>query len=171
MDIGNSERWFVARTRWCQELKVREKLATLGVENFIPTRETFRERRGRKVKAEVPVIRNFVFLRTTKSKALALVNGVGLPMYYMIDRCTGTLLEVPVKQMEDFMRVMDLDPDALCEENEPLQPGNRVRVTKGDLAGVEGDVIALPNRTYVVVSVCSLLRAKVQIPRAYLELL
>jgi len=166
-----NETWFVARTRWCQELKVRESLIETGVECFIPTRETYRERRGRKVRTEVPVIRNLVFVRTTKSIALALVNGKGLPMSYIIDHCTRTLLEVPAKQMEDFMRVMDLNPDALCEENEAITPGSRVRVVKGDLAGVEGEVISLPTRTYVMVSIGSLLHAKVQIPKAYLELL
>lgn len=168
---AENETWFVARTRWCQELKVRECLSESGVECFIPTRETFRERQGRKVRTEVPVIRNLVFLKTTKSMALALVNGRGLPMSYIIDRSTRTLLEVPPKQMDDFMRVMNLDPDALCEDSDSIVPGSRVRVTKGDLAGVEGEVMSLPTRTYVVVSVMSLLFAKVQIPKAYLELL
>ena len=169
--ITETETWFAARTRWCQELKVREDLKACNVECFIPTRETFRERKGRKTRAEVPVIRNLVFLRATKRKALALVNGNGLPMKYIIDHSTRTLLEVPDKQMEDFIRVMDLNPDALCDEDAVFVPGGRVRVVKGDLAGVEGEVLSLPNRTYVIVSVGQLLRAKVQIPKSYLEIL
>lgn len=73
--------------------------------------------------------------------------------------------------MDDFIRVMDLDPDALCEDDVQFIPGGRVRVIKGDLAGVEGEVLSLPNRTYVFVSIGHLLRAKVQIPKSYLEIL
>lgn len=167
--ITETETWFAARTRWCQELKVREDLKACNIECFIPTREAVRERNGRKTRVEVPVIRNMVFLRSTKSTALALVNGRGLPMNYIIDHSTRTLLEIPAKQMDDFIRVMDLNPDALMEEDVAFVPGSRVRVTKGDLAGVEGEVLALPNKTYVVVSVGRLLRAKVQIPKSYLE--
>jgi len=152
-------------------MKVREDLRACNVECFIPTRETFRERNGRKTRAEVPVIRNLVFLKTTKSTALALVNGRGLPMSYIIDHSTRTLLEVPAKQMEDFIRVMDLDPESLCEEGMEFIPGSRVRVIKGDLAGVEGEVLSFANKTYVVVSIGRLLRAKVQIPATYLEIL
>lgn len=168
---SETETWFVARTRWCQELKVREELRACNIECFIPTRETFRERGGRKTRTEVPVIRNLIFLRTTKQSALALVNGRGLPMSYIIDHSTRTLLQVPDKQMDDFIRVMDLDPDALCEDDVQFIPGGRVRVIKGDLAGVEGEVLSLPNRTYVFVSIGHLLRAKVQIPKSYLEIL
>ena len=64
-------------------------------------------------------------------------------MSYIIDHGTRTLLQVPDKQMDDFIRVMDLDPDALCEDDVQFIPGGRVRVIKGDLAGVEGEVYGI----------------------------
>ena len=164
-------RWFAARTGRCQELSVRKSLMQFGVECFIPTKEEFRLRRGHRVKAEAPLIPNLVFLRATKADACALANGHGLPLHYIIDRATRSMMVVPDKQMDDFIRVMDLDPDALCEDDVQFIPGGRVRVIKGDLAGVEGEVLSLPNRTYVFVSIGHLLRAKVQIPKSYLEIL
>ena len=43
------------------------------------------------------------------------------------------------------------------------------RKDAGKLAGVEGEVETLPNRTYLLISVCGLLRARIQIPRAYVK--
>ena len=92
-----------------------------------------------------------------------------LPLKYLIDHATRTLLEVPTKQLEDFIRVMEEDPATLCPPDQAFEPGQKVRVVAGNLAGVEGEVEMLPNRTFLVISVCGLLRARIQIPRAYVK--
>ena len=58
------------------------------------------------------------------------------------------MLVVPDKQMSDFMFVMDLNPDGVSFDNGSLVVGDRVRVVKGDLTGVEGEVATNANRTY-----------------------
>lgn len=160
--------WFVARTRRGQELSLRKRMGELGVECFIPTVYAFRERRGRRVRVEVPLIPNLVFLKATKDEACALANGRGLPLFYIIDHQTHTLLEVPLKQMEDFRRAVEADPDSLSTEI-PLTLGGKVRIIAGELAGVEGEILSLPAGSFVVVSVGHILCAKVSIPRDMLE--
>lgn len=140
----------------------------MGVENFIPTRIGYHERRGKRSKVEKPVINNLVFLRDTKSHACAIANGI-VPIFYMIDNVTRSLLVVPDKQMDDFRIVMDLNPDAIMEEQMTLQAGNKVRVIKGPMSGVEGEILELASHTYVVLSLAGFLQAKVEIPLAYLE--
>lgn len=162
------ECWFAARTRKGHELSVRDRLRELGEEHFIPTKQTMRIRGNRRKEVEVPLIPNLIFLRATKTHACELANSGRLPIFYIIDRVTHTLLEIPKKQMEDFMLVLDLSPESLCLSEQPLQLGGKVRILKGDLAGVEGELISLPTRTYVVVQVGGLLAAKVQIPKSYL---
>ena len=160
--------WFAARTRKGQELVVRDRLRELGVEHFIPVKRSVRQRGKRRREVEAPIIPNLVFLYTIKSHAYTLANG-GLLLYYIIDRNTHTLLEVPQKQMEDFMLVMDLSPESLCLTELPLRLGGKVCVVKGELAGIEGELLSLPSRTYVVVQVGNgLLTAKVRIPKSYL---
>ena len=165
------ERWFAARVRSGHELKMRERLGELGIRNYIPSREVTRTRGHKRCKVEAPVIPNLIFLYCTKPKASALANGYGLPLKYLIDHSTRTLLEVPKKQLEDFIRVIEEDPSTLCSPDQVFQPGQKVRVVAGRLAGVEGEVETLPNRTYLVISVCGLLRARIQIPRAYVKAL
>lgn len=158
--------WFAARTRHGQELALRRRLDDLRIECFIPSKMTVRERNGRKSKVEVPVISNLIFIRTTKKEACSLANSGDFPLYYVIDHSTRTLLVVPDKQMEDFIRVVTQVPESICPEMQDLPVGADVRITSGSLEGVEGKVILLPNRTYVVVSIGRIAFAKVQVPRA-----
>lgn len=159
--------WFVARTRFGQELKIRDRLQEAGVQHFIPTTEVIKVYGGRKRKTIKPLIPNLVFLRSNRKDACDLVNFRGLPFKYVIDRLTRTLLRVPDRQMEDFIRVLNDSPeDALLAET--VAVGDKVRVIGGNLKGVEGNVLAVQNKTYVVVDLCGLLQARAVVPQAWL---
>jgi len=142
--------WFATITRSGQWKKIDRRLVELGVEHYIPYS-----------------YRTMVFLHTTKPTALTLVNSGEVKGRFLIDHNTHTLLEFPEKQMDDFMRILDLSPEAECLTAVPLAKGDRVRVVKGALSGVEGDIVEMPGGLYLIVSVCSLLSARVQIPKSY----
>ena len=161
MEAGKAY-WFAARTRYGQELKVRDNLARVGVEYFIPTVPAQGTRKGK------PAINNLIFLRATKNEALDIANTGGVRMKYVIDCATRTLLVVPEKQMEDFQRVFEVSEPEM-EPIVPLALGDRVRVTKGPLKGVEGHVVQFQGKCYVVVSLLDSVFAKARVPRGWLE--
>ena len=140
---------------------MRNRLVREGVENFVPVRT----KDGR----EHPILNSLVFLRTTKSEALELANTGVIPVKYVIDCATRTLLVVPDKQMEDFQRVLDLSLEEGGMMDRPLSLGDRVKVVKGPLKGVEGHVIEFQGRYYVVVSLLDCLFARARVPRSWLE--
>jgi hypothetical protein len=142
--------WYVTITRNGQWKNVGRRLGERGVDHYIP-----------------PTYRTMVFLHTTKSNALSLVNSGEIKGRFLIDHNTRSLLEVPQKQMDDFIRILDLSPDAECLSSVPLAKGDRVRVVKGALSGVEGDIVETPDGLYLTVSVLSLLCARVEIPKSY----
>ena len=162
--------WFASRTRYGQELSIGRKLAERGVEHFIPTKITTVERNGRRRKVEKPLINNLVFLRATKPVALELANAWGIPLHYIIDRSTSTLLVIPDKQMDDFVRVLGEEEEEVTGlAGQPVAAGDRIRVFRGKLKGVEGQVLEAGNKTYIVVSLCGLLQAKARVPRTAFE--
>ena len=95
----------------------------------------------------------------------SLVNSGEISARFMIDHLTGTLLEVPAKQMEDFIRVINEMPEAIYTNSFTFAKGDHVRVTGGPLKGVEGDVVETEDGTFLTVRVLSLLCALVKIPR------
>ena len=159
--------WYVAKTRHGAELGVRNRLCALGVESFVPTRMR-RSARGKGL-VEEPLLMNFVFIHTTRSNALDLIHFQGVKADYLFDCATRQLMTVPDKQMEDFQRVLDASLEEGGLMDVPLELGQWVRVVKGPLRGVEGTVLELQGRFYVVVSLMNCLYARARVPRAWLE--
>jgi len=139
-------RWFAAMTRNAQWQKTGRVLTEMGVGFYIPAS-----------------YRTLLFLHTDKATALSLVNAGKIHARFLIDHGTRTLLEVPQKQMEDFMRVLE-EPDAVCTDI-PYAKGDRVKVIRGTLRGVEGEIAETPDGAFLIVRVSTLLCAKVRIPR------
>lgn len=175
--IENQKYWFAARTRDKQEFAVRkflEKLKTeehLDLECYLPTRTVVTQLKYRKKQSEVPVVRNLIFIRATKQTAVDVPNVYGAHLFYMRDLSTRSLLVVPDKQMEDFMFVMDLNPQGVCFDNEPLTVGHKVKVIKGDLCGIEGEITTAGHKTYVVIRIKDILTASIKVPKSYLKII
>jgi len=160
--------WFAARTRCGAELGVRDRLDRLGTEHFLPV-EQLRRTRSRAT-YEHPLIPGLIFLRATKKQACALTNEMSLPVRYLIDPATHSLLVVPDKQLEDFRRVLDLSTEEGGLMDKPLELGDYVRVIKGMLRGVEGRVLEFHGEFYVVVELLGWY-ARASVPRAWLEII
>ena len=133
MKRNNQTCWFAAHTRCGAELRIREWLGRLGTEHFLPTE--LRSRTRGHSSYEKPLIPGLIFVRATKTQACALANEQGVPVRYLIDPATRSLLVVPDKQMDDFRRVLDLSTTEGGLVDRPLALGDRVRVTKGVLRG------------------------------------
>ena len=147
--MGNNSHiaWYVVITRWGQWKRISQRMEEFGVGCFIP-----------------PSYNTLVFLHSTKDRVLNLVNAGEVKGRFLIDQNTHTLLEVPEKQMEAFIRVTTQCPEAITVDV-PIQKGTRVKVIRGSLKGVEGEVIESSTGTCLVVRVLSLLSAKVSISR------
>lgn len=175
--IETQKYWFAARTRDKQELAVRkflDKLKTeenLNIDYYLPTRTVISQLKYRRKRSEVPVIRNLIFICATKQTACDVSNVYGAPLFYMKDLSTRSMLVVPAKQMEDFRFVMNLNPDGVCFDNECLTVGHKVKVVKGNFAGVEGEVATDANKTYVVIRIKDILIASIKVPKSYLKII
>ena len=169
--------WFAARTRDKQEFTVRKSLDRLKSEEhleldyYLPTRIVISQLKYRRKRSEVPVIRNLIFIYATKQTACDLSNVYGVRLYYMKDLFTHSMLVVPNKQMEDFIFIMDLNPDGVSFDSEPFAIGNKVKVIKGDFSGIEGEIATQANKTYVIIRIKGVLVASIRVPKSYLKLI
>ena len=140
--------WYVVITRWGQWKKVSERLAALGVAFFIPS-----------------TYNTLIFLHTGKDRALNLVNSGEVKGRFIVDHATRSILEVPDKQMEAFIKVVTEYPDAPVTNDFPISKGTRVKVVRGPLKGIEGEVEETPNGVQLVVGIESLICARITIAR------
>ena len=148
MDSGQHIGWFALITRWGQWKKISLRLQELGVGCFIP-----------------PSYNTLVFLHTGKDRALSLVNSGEVKGRFIVDHATHAILEVPDKQMEAFIRVVTEYPDTPVTNDFPITKGTRVKVVRGPLKGIEGEVEDTPNGVQLVVGIESLICARITIAR------
>ncbi len=74
-------------------------------------------------------------------------------------------MEVPDKQMDAFIRVLTEYPDAPVGTDFPIVKGTRVRVVRGPLKGIEGEVEETPGRAQLIVGIQSVICARITIGR------
>jgi len=74
-------------------------------------------------------------------------------------------LEVPEKQMNAFIRVMTEYPDTPITSDVPISKGTRVKVVRGPLKGIEGEVEETPNGVSLIVAIQSLICTRITITR------
>lgn len=162
--------WYVAHTRVNQELWVKKKLDELGIENFLPQEEQVRETPlGRKT-IRVLLIHGMIFIRTDKATSFSLINDHGLNIVYLRDIEGRHSLIVPDKQMNDFMFLLDFSPSGVEVLNKNLKRGDRVRVIKGPLMGLEGELTRVMGHKRVVIRLEGVVSiATSYIPGSFLE--
>lgn len=110
------------------------------------------------------------FIRTDKATSFSLLNDHMLNVVYLKDREGRHSLIIPDKQMEDFMFLLDFSTDGVEVLNKDLKRGDRVRVIKGPLLGLEGELVRLKGHKRVVIrldGVASI--ATSYIPSSFLE--
>lgn len=140
--------WFVVITRWGQWKKISERLTSLRIRHFIPS-----------------TYNTLVFFQTEKKRALDLVNAGEVKGRFIVDHGTRSILEVPEKQMDAFIRVVTEYPEIPVTSEFPITRGTRVRVVRGPLKGIEGEVEETPNGVQLIVSIQSLICTKISIGR------
>ena len=152
MASRNHISWFVVITRWGQWKKISERLSALRIRHFIPS-----------------TYNTLVFFQTDKDRALNLVNAGEVKGRFIVDHGTRSILEVPEKQMEAFIKVVTEYPEAPVSSELPIVKGSRVRVIRGPLKGIEGEVEETPNGVQLIVAIQSLMCTKVTIGRGDVE--
>ncbi|HXA84431.1 MAG TPA: UpxY family transcription antiterminator [Candidatus Dormibacteraeota bacterium] len=146
-------KWYVLYVRSNQEKHVAQHLKDREVEHYLPTFESVRQWRDRKVKLLSPLFPGYVFIRlalTERLKALAVPNVVSL---------VGTRNNPSVisdAEMEWVQRGME---HGKAEPHPYLTVGARVVIKAGPMAGMEGILVRMQNSTRVLVGLNSISRA------------
>ena len=157
---GDPKVWFPMRVTYSRELKVKAELDRLGIETFMPM--TYKMVDGDIPQRElVPAISNLIFVRSTQERISGLKssNKTLEPLRYMIDQTAQqphTIMTVPDRQMQNFMRVASRTDDSvmfLDDESVVGKEGKRVEIIGGVFEGVTGVIRRVKRCKRVVVEI------------------
>jgi len=71
--------------------------------------------------------------------------------------------------MQRFRFMLDYSEEAVHFINTPLAPGQKIRVIKGPLAGLDGELTEIDGKSQVMVRIEQLGYASVEMPVGYVE--
>ena len=144
--------WYVAIVKHNTEKNSAEKLDKMGIETYLPIQSEHRVwKNGRKAKIDRVVISSTIFIKCTETERREIVK---LPFInrFMTNKA-GTsantahkpLAIIPDNQIEllKFMLSQSDIPIEITEKN--FKNGDKVRVIRGSLAGLEGEIVDTKN--------------------------
>ena len=70
---------------------------------------------------------------------------------YMVMRGESTPAVIPDEQMARFRFMLDYSDEAVCMNDSPLARGEKVRVIKGPLSGLVGELVSVGGRSKIAV--------------------
>ena len=146
--LPDSAPWFALYTRHQHEKVVAEMLAAKGFEAFLPLYDSMRLWKDRKKMISLPLFPCYVFVRGPLERKLAMISTPGVHM--ILYRGENVAL-IPGEEMQAIQKAVE---GPFCVEPHPyLKCGERVRVKRGSLQGVEGVLVRKKNLYRLVLSV------------------
>jgi transcription antitermination factor NusG len=150
IEVENNETsaWWALYTRHQHEKTVAEMLSAKGFEVFLPLYESIRRWKDRSKKLTLPLFPCYVFLRGGLNRRLQVVTTPGVHMILFHGEHVAM---IPGVEIDSIRRAVE-GPFRI-EPHPFLKCGERVRVIRGSLLGVEGVLVRKKNLYRLVLSV------------------
>ena len=168
---AHSKRWIAALVQSCLEKRVGERLDKLGVENYIPTQTVIRQWSDRKKKIERVVIPMIVFIRTDEmtERRLRMQTYIRKILSYPGQWKAAVIPDAQIDRLKFMLRHAESSVELL---EQTLQVGEAIRVARGPLKGLEGEICQVqPDKPMVAIRIDCLGYACVSIDKSDLEII
>ena len=166
--VAHSKRWYVALVRMHHEKKVAERLDKMGIENFVPVQQEVHQWSDRRKIVDRVLLPMMIFVHVDlqEQKEVLTLSSISR---YMVLRGESTPAVIPDQQMLRFKFMLDYSDETISMSTSPLAPGEKIRVIKGPLAGLEGELVHVNGKSKVAVRLTMLGCACVDIPAGCVE--
>lgn len=143
--------WYAIHVKSRHEFQVSERLTKAGIEAFLPVVERFRRWKDRKKLINFPLFPGYLFVHIDKNPQSRLTVLKTKGIVRLLGTAPGEPEPVPEEQIISLKKLVenkaDLNPYPYLNE------GQRVRIKRGTLAGVEGIFVKKLGQHMLVLSV------------------
>lgn len=148
--INNQVQWFAVYTQSRAEKKVYERLVNLGFEVFLPLVTTVKHWSDRKKKVTEPLIKSFVFVKTSNKKFSEIVSTPGV---LSILKYLGKPAVVREVEIENLKLVINNSEFIKTIKPIDLSNGEAVEVIKGPFKGLIAKFISRAGKYRIVIEI------------------
>ena len=166
--VAHSKRWYVALVRMHHEKKVSERLDKMGIENFIPVQQELHQWSDRRKMITSVLLPMMVFVHVDPKERMEVLS-FSTVSRYMVMRGESSPAVIPDEQMARFRFMLDYSTESVSMNSSPLARGEQVRVIKGPLTGLVGELVNVDGKSKIAVRLNMLGCACVDMPIGYVE--
>lgn len=163
-----NRRWLAAYVKMHHEKRVRERLSELKIENFLPVQTEVRQWSDRKKRVEQVLIPMMIFVHVDTEEQRTVLTHSSV-LRYLVLRGEHAPAEIPEEQMNRFRFMLDFSEFPISFNTTGLQLGEKVRVVKGPLSGLEGELVTVDGKSNIIVRISQLGCASVEINASMVE--
>lgn len=146
--------WHVVYTLPRSEKKVASYIIEMGFEAYVPLKKEVRQWSDRKIKIEVPLFPNYVFVKVDEAFRSSLYLIKGLIKFVSIDRKPVIIKDDVIEQIN---KVLNGDHIVRCEDY--FHKGVHVKIQHGKLAGIEGVILQRRGTSRLLVRIEGIMKA------------
>ena len=168
---AHPKRWIAALVQMCTEKRVGERLNKLKVENYVPTQTEIHQWSDRKKKVERIVIPMIVFIHTDEitERSLRMQTFIRKILSYPGQWKAAVIPDNQIQRLKFMLKHAESQVE-LMEQN--LQVGETVRVARGPLQGLEGEIYQIRSgKAMIAIRIDSLGYACVNIDKSDIEII
>ncbi len=148
LNICGDSPWWALYTRHQHEKSVAEMLSNKGFDVFLPLYDSMRRWKDRNKLLSLPLFPGYVFVRGGLTRKLQVVSTPGVHMILYRGEQVAIIPDVEIQAIRAAV-----DGHYRVEPHPFLKCGDRVRVIRGSLEGVEGILARKKNYVRLVLSV------------------
>ncbi len=140
--------WYALYTASRAEKKVKERFEEDNIHHYLPLKTVTRIWSDRKKEVIEPVIRGYIFVKVKKKDFRKLLSTQGVVNFI---REKGIPVPIPENQIENMRYMIERAQEEVEFTMEEIQPGASIRIVKGELEGLVGELVRIKGKYKVVV--------------------
>ena len=141
--------WYALYTRPRWEKKVYNELNISGFEAYLPLVKKIKQWSDRKKIIEEPLIKSYVFVKTSEKEYYDILNVDGAVRYIFFE---GKAASIPEWQIDLLQKTIENNLSFRLT-NEKLKPGEKINIKGGPLKGCKGEIIKIKGKNKLVIRI------------------
>jgi transcriptional antiterminator RfaH len=164
----NGKKWYAVYTKPRWEKKVVQLLDEKRIENYLPLQKILKQWSDRRKWVREPLFRSYVFVFTDHEGYLPTLQTPGVVKFVTFE---GKAVAIPPVQIEAIKTFIETGEELLTGSVE-MKVGDKVKVARGPLKGLEGTLVSISEKKRVRVMIEGIQQSlHLRIPVSYLEVL
>lgn len=144
---ASEKTWMVIYTRSKWEKKVDRLLKEKGIESFCPLVKTNRKWADRNMLVEIPLFTSYLFVHIAASEQSLVRETMGVINFIYYNGKPATVDKCDIERIRSIIgKYKDIETISIRE----LSTGDRIKITQGALADLEGEVIEVKGKSVLI---------------------